>query len=403
MVNRRFDIVAIIVFVIWLGVDLTSRTVFGPVAWPDCVVDYRIMYDASSQLIETDTYPAGYPYPPPGVAAHAATTVLPFPIAATFWLVATGVVTLACYFTLARMLGLLHRPGTLILLPIAHTAAAYYFQWEFRSLNCNVFVLTAVLFGASALTRGRDARAGFWFAAAVALKFLPILLLPYLLWVRRPRSFGWAVAWSAVFWIGVPLLAFDPEGFRSVYSGWYGELTRATDAGQIHHHPILISLSKAAAYAMGEGTHAAQAMVLSVCAAWVLVGLAGAVRCRREDATHDAGVLTDVSLLILGPAAVSPYLEAYHVVAACVPAAVLAVFAATPGNTPRMRMAAGLALALAAVLATVKSAWVFRGLMVNIQLLVLCATAVLVNWPLRRHSTTTITSDPLAVPLRSAA
>jgi hypothetical protein len=383
--GRRLDAVAVAALAAWLAYDLTCRTVFSPVPWPDSVVDYRIMYDSSRAVWETHRYPPGYPYPPPAVAAHAATSALPFPAAAGGWLALTGLAAAACYASLARTLRLAARPGALVVLPLAYAAGAYYAQWDMRSVNCNLVVLAAVLFGASALTRGRDVAAGFWFAAAVALKFLPVLLLPYLLWVRRGRAFGWGLAWSAVFWVGVPLAAFGPGGFGSVYAGWVGELTTAVDPGQIHHHPILISVGKAAAHVAGEGTAGARAVVLGVGAAWVVIGLVGAVACRRRNDTRSgAGVLTDVGLLVLGPAAVSPYLEAYHLVAACVPAAVVLAASTDPARRWWVRGLLFGVAAAAAVLVTVRGPWPVRGLVVNAQALMLCAAAVWATWPRRQ-------------------
>jgi hypothetical protein len=398
---RRVDVIAVVGLAAWLAVDLTARTVFGPVPWPDSVVDYRIMYDAGRQVYDTHRYPSGYPYPPPAVAAHAATAALSFPAAAALWAALTGLAAAACYALLAGTLGLTARPGALALLPLAHLAAAYYFQWDLRSLNCNLVVLASVLAGAYALTRGRDAAAGFWFALAVALKFLPVLLLPYLLWTRRTRAFAWAAVWSVVFWVAVPLIAFGPTGFPAVYAGWFGELTHATDPTLIHRHPILISLGKAAAHVAGTGTLGAKAIVLGVSAVWVLVGLAGAAACRRGRKPGDGrGILTDVSLLVLGPAAVSPYLEAYHLVAVCVPALLVLVAATDRGRGPWQRAAAGVAFAAAVVLVTVLGPWPLRGLVVNAQCLLLCGTAVWLAWPRREIVSM---AEPRPVPDRLAA
>src|SRR5262245_42576694 len=119
-VGRRLDVLAVVGLVCWLAFDLTARTVFGSVPWPNSVVDYRILYEAGRAVVHTHQYPAGYPYPPPAVALHALTTVLPFELAAPLWLALTGLAALAGYLTLARVLGLRSRPGALLALPLAH-------------------------------------------------------------------------------------------------------------------------------------------------------------------------------------------------------------------------------------------------------------------------------------------
>jgi hypothetical protein len=366
----------------WLAFDLTARTVFGAVPWPQSVVDYRILYEAGREVVTSHRYPAGYPYPPPAVALHAATAVLPFEFAAPLWLALTGLAALACYLTLGRVLGLHARPGTLLALPLAHVVVAYYFQWDMRSINCNLIVLAAILFGCSALAAGRDATAGFWLALSVALKLLPVLLLPYLAWARRWRAFAWAAGFSLVFWAGVPLVAFGGSGFRTVYAGWVGELTRATDPGAKDTHPILISLDKAATHLTG-GAGAARAVSLGVCGLWVIIGVIGAAaaRARRE---HDGfAILAHASLLVLGPVAVNPYLEAYHLVPLAVPAVLLLAAAADTRQARHVRAVALVGFVVGMVILKASSPWPLRGLLVNAQALVLCGTAVWVAWAQR--------------------
>lgn len=385
---RRWDVVAVVGLVAWLLIDLTGRTVFGSVPWPESVVDYRIMYDAGRHVVETRQYPTyPYPYPPSAAAVHAASAVFPFPVSAAVWLALTGLAAGACYLTLARVLGLHRRPGLLVLLPLAHLVVAYYFQWDMRSVNCNLIVLAAVLFGCAALAAGRDTAAGLWFALAVALKVFPVLVLPYLAWTRRWKAFAWACAFSLVFWVAVPAVLFGFDGFRDVYGGWVGELTRATDPGTKDNHPILISLDKAARHAASGDAALAKGIALAVCAAWVIVGLAGAAACWGKRERDAVSIFVHVSLLVLGPVAVSPYLEAYHLVPLVVPALVLLVVAADPRRPVPVRAVAAVGFALGIVARKVYGPWPLRGLVVNAQALILCGTAVWVTWARSRVPT----------------
>jgi hypothetical protein len=378
-VGRRLDVFAVVGLVCWLTFDLTARTVFGSVPWPNSVVDYRILYEAGRDVVRTHQYPAGYPYPPPAVVAHAVTALLPFELAAPLWLALTGLAALASYLTLARVLGLQSRPGALLALPLAHVVVAYYFQWDMRSINCNLIVLAAILFGCAALAAGRDVAAGFWFALGVALKPLPVLLLPYLAWTRRWRAFAWALAFSLVFWVSVPLLAFGGSGFRAVYSGWSESLTRATDPNAKHTHPILISLDKAALHLTAD-TSAARTLSLGVCGLWVAIGLAGAAAAWARRDRDGFTVLAHASLLVLGPVAVNPYLEAYHLVPLVVPTVLLLVAASEAHQPRRVRIVAAVGFVLGMAILKASSPWPLRGLLVNAQALVLCGTAVWVAW-----------------------
>ncbi|VTR91469.1 hypothetical protein : Uncharacterized protein OS=Bradyrhizobium sp. WSM1253 GN=Bra1253DRAFT_02096 PE=4 SV=1: DUF2029 [Gemmata massiliana] len=381
---RRWDVVAVAGLIGWLLFDLTARTLFGAAPWPRSAVDYCILYNSSRYVVETHQYTPNYPYPPSAVAIHAASAAFPFVVSASLWLALTGLAAVGSYAVLARILGLHQRPGLLCLLPLAHVVVAYYFQWDMRSINCNLVVLATILFGCAALMRQREAAAGFWFALAVALKVLPVLVLPYLVWTRRWRAFVVAVMCSLVFWGALPVVAFGTTGFQEVYSGWFGELTRATDPALKNMHPILISLDKAAAHVARGDVSLAKGIVLLVRAVWVTVGLAGAVACWGRSERDGRRILTHVSLLVLGPVAVNPYLEAYHLVPLAVPALILLVTAADRFRSARERIVAAIGFVVGLAILKVSGPWPVRGLLVNLQALTLCATAVWVTWDRRR-------------------
>lgn len=392
---RRLDVLAVAGLALWLAFDLTTRTLFGSIPWPQSAVDYRILYDASREVVRSHEYPAGYPYPPPAVAVHAATALLPFELAAPLWLILTGAAALTIYLALARVLGFGARPGAMLALPLTHVVVAYYFQWDMRSINCNLIVLAAVVLGCAALIGGRDRAAGFWFALSVALKVLPVLLLPYLAWTRRWRAFAWGCAFSLLLWVGVPLVAFGAGGVRGVYAGWAGELSRASDPDTKHTHPILISLDKAALHLTNDAT-AARALALGVCGLWVAVGLFGAAA--SWSSRDRFSVLAHASLLILGPVAVNPYLEAYHLVPLAVPALLLLVAAAEAGQKRRVRAVAAVGFVLGLVILKASSPWALRGLLVNAQALVLCGSAVWVAWARVPVAERVVLRERVAVP-----
>jgi hypothetical protein len=379
--RRRLDVIAVVGLLGWLIFDLTGRTLFGSVPWPQSVVDYHILYGASRHIGEAHQYPTEwpYPYPPPSAALQGASAALPFSVSAALWLALTGCAAAACYITLARTLQLHRRPGLLVVLPLAHVVVAYYFQWDMRSVNCNLIVLATVLFGSVALAAGRDTAAGFWFAASVALKVFPVLVLPYLAWRGRWRALLWAVAFSVVFWIALPLLTYG-SGFADVYAGWLGELTRAAHPLRKQLHPILISLDKAAEVAAAGNALAARAVVYGVCALWVAVGLFGAIVSRLSHPRDGCATLAHVSLLVLGPVAVNPYLEPYHLVALAVPSALLLAVALDSVQRVRVRVIVMIGFVLGTAILKASSPWALRGLLVNAQALVLCGTAVWATW-----------------------
>ena len=111
---RRLDAVAVVGLIGWLALDLTARTVFGVAPWPQSVVDFHILYEASQYVAATHEYPTTnpYPYPPPAVAVHAASAVMPFALAAPLWLALHRACRgRASYYAVARILGLYRQPG----------------------------------------------------------------------------------------------------------------------------------------------------------------------------------------------------------------------------------------------------------------------------------------------------
>jgi hypothetical protein len=81
---------------------------------------------------------------------------------------------------------------------------------------------------------------------------------------------------------------------------------------------------------------------------------------------------------VLGPVAVNPYLEPYHLVPLVVPAVVLVATAAH--HSRRVRVVATIGFVLALAIVKVSCPWPMRGLLVNVQALILCGTAVWIAW-----------------------
>ncbi len=380
--SRRWGILAVVGLVAWMGVDLTGRAFFGSVPWPHSVVDYRIIYEASRHVHQTHEFPAHspYPYPPPAIVWHVASAAFPFPVSAAIWLALTGCAAVAIYAVLAILLQLHRRPGGLWVLPVAHLGVAYYFQWDLRSINCNLLVLAAVVLGCAALRAQRPVAAGLCWALAIAWKLIPVLLVHYLAWTGRWRALTSALGFSVLFWLILPLIAFGSDGLVPVYQGWYTELARATAAATKETHPILISLPKAAQAVFPEEPLAASALVGGVVAAWVLVGLAGAWTSWQWKTSRGEAILVHTALLVIGPAAVNPYLEPYHLVALALPCVFLAATATNSRKPIQVRAVAAAGFLSALVIVKLSSPWPLRGLVVNLQALILCYTALYVVW-----------------------
>ena len=364
------DIAAVVVLVLWLAIDHLSKPLFGQAGWPATAVDYAIIYDDSRFIVANHSYPPFFPYPPAAVVLLAVMGLFPAKVSFAVWLAIVGGAAAVSYWSIARILGLRFGGGLMPVLVLAQVASAYAIQWDMRSLNTNLVVLAAVLLVFVALLRGREVAAGCWVALAVALKIIPVLLIVYFAWTRRYKAFASAVGATFVLWVVAPFALFG-SAVVDVYRSWLGEIMRAA-APDIAGHAILISLWKAVEFIGRTDARSATTVAVAVLAGWIVLGLLAAIGAIKAGPDRSPqAALADVGILVLGPAALSTYLEPYHVVGMVVPAAVVAYNAMDRSVDVRRRLGAVIAL----VVATVSfpfSSFELRGLAVNGAALVLC-------------------------------
>lgn len=374
----------------WIGVDLLGKNVFGDRPWPDAVIDYRLIYDYSHHLLETHRYPPVFPHPPAAALIQSATTQFPYPVSAAIWVALTGFVAVAGYAALLAMLRRDGRPCGWPLALAAHAAAAYFMQWELRSLNCNLIFLCSLILAAAAVRNDRGRWAGFWFGISISLKLYPILVLPYLLWTRRLPAFAWTCSWLALFWLALPLAVFRGDTL-TVYHDWIEQITRAIRPLDHAPHPILISLQSAAAWLSRGNDLVASAIVFGIRSIWLLaIGAVFWSARRRVLPTDSARLLADLALLTLAPIAVSPYLEPYHAVPFVIPAIVLASAAVDPSRSTHSRILAGILFAVSAAIVPSLGPWAVRGLIVNVKLFIAAVGAVAIT---RGHARPAVNAD----------
>jgi Glycosyltransferase family 87 len=379
------DGLALLAVIGWLGYAALGTNVFGKKPWPDAVVDYRLLYEYSRQIVEQQTYPEKHAYPPPAILFHYATAQLSFPVSAGLYLAVTIAAAFACWWILLRMLRLNGRPGSFVLVLVALTASSSSFSWDLKSQNCNVIFLLAVLVGANFLASGRALGAGFWLAFSFSLKLFSVLLIPYLLWRGDRRALLWTMAFMAMLWVVLPACVFGWTGAIEVYGSWLEQMNAVSTSHVDASHPVLISLLNSADWLSGHDVQATSLIVNSFRIVWLVVCLAGLIASRlRIDVPGDAfGLLADISVLILAPIAVSPYLEPYHTVPFAIPALLLLHAATDIRQHTGLRLLAVLLFASIVVLSALPAPWEIRGLTVNLKLLVGTGGVVAVAW-LRR-------------------
>ena len=403
---RLCDRAALAILVLWTVYDATAVNLFGPKPAGERSVDYHLLYQYSHTVVSSHHYPPWYPYPPPSIVLQYISALPPITIAVHIYLVLTIAAALACWLLLRQMLfdsdG---RPGWAILLP-AVFASNYFVQWDLRSQNCNILVLACLLLGMRELQLGKPAQSGLWLSAGIALKVYPVVLIPYLLWKREHAALAWLLAFSAVMWLVLPMIAFTPRGAADVYAGWFAQMANAAHALTLSpRHPILISLQRSAETLLpGRASWILNGARL----AWAGLLFAGLDASRRRgaprrEASHASaagstrmakadciGMLTDVSLLLLAPIALSPYLEPYHEAPFALAAALLVDAGTDVTLTARWRAAAWLTLALSYLAIAVRTPFAVRGLAVNIELFIALAGLLAIS----RHRTPLCSDRP---------
>jgi hypothetical protein len=355
----------------WILYAGTGQNVFGQRPWPEAVVDYRILYEMSEQVVERGDYPVYpfFPYPPSAVVLFYATTWLPFEVAAAAWL---ALCVLATLVAIAASMTLVHHepPHRLWLLALlAFGVVNHYIVWDLRSLNCNMIYCALVALALVCARKRWDVLAGLLLATSVALKLYPVLVVGYFLWIGRLRTFLITCGFLVFFFAVLPALVFGPVEALGAYQSWLTQLRAAASTLNQSEHPILIALPFTLTKKLGADS---DAMPILLAMAWVLwLGavaaclLAGRVQ-RRSPAGWDMAV--DGGLLVLTPVAISPYLEAYHVVPALLLALALLQVAGNAERSWRARTIALACLGLGWMTLAIFAKFDLRGVGVFVQL-----------------------------------
>jgi hypothetical protein len=372
---------------LWVGGDLLARVIKSGGAWADTLVDFRLIYDFSRSVVATGQYPPLWPYPPGGVLLFAAVSSLPYELAAGLWLAGLGGAAVACWLTLASTLKWEWGRGHYLALPVAHLTCTYFFQWDLRSANCNLFVLLTLVISLRALSLRSDVPAGVWLAFAVTLKLYAFPVVAYYAWARRWRAVIACGVAIVGMWLVAPVIAFGPAKSLTLYEGWVGTVRHATGGADLETHPILTSLERAGRVLAGERGQRWFPNVGKAVWAGVFV-LAWRLAARRRHTNDPHALVADISVFAILPVAISPYLEPYHAVPFALPAAVLVSTATDTRQRSGLRWFAGISFVLTWAVMRVPIDWYAKGLLINVKLAVGVVAAVFVaHWRLANTTT----------------
>ncbi len=102
------------------------------------------------------------------------------------------------------------------------------FQEHVQHTQINAQVLFLVLLAFRLFGHGRMAQGGLSLAVAASTKAVPVLLLPYLLYKRAWREFGWTVAFLVLLNVALPVLVLGPTRAIGAWHTWRAVAARET-------------------------------------------------------------------------------------------------------------------------------------------------------------------------------
>ncbi len=231
---------------------------------------------------------------------------------------------------------------------------------ELRMWQTNVLMLFFIALGLRFLDR-RPTLAGAMLGFAVNIKYLPILLLPWLLLRRRFAAAGGMVlgilagAFAPALWVG---WSKNIEYLRSGFAGLLGLFGIAPPQGTSHAvmediaGGLSVSLTSAFARALGGSQHATGALAISGCIAVLVAGAAAFAYYKRRlpilawptaaaqaYGPFPALVLLEASAIIIALLVFGPQTNPRHLCMMLLPAAAAATLIILP-FPPRVRIAA---------------------------------------------------------------
>jgi hypothetical protein len=105
---------------------------------------------------------------------------------------------------------------------------ARLFQEHVQHTQINAQILFLVLLAFTLFRARRVAAGGLSLAVAASAKAVPILFLPYLLYKRAWREFGWTVAFLAILNVALPVAVFGPARALGSWRTWRAVAGRET-------------------------------------------------------------------------------------------------------------------------------------------------------------------------------
>jgi len=108
-----------------------------------------------------------------------------------------------------------------------------YVSTNFDHLQVNLLLFALVLAGLELGARGRDAAGGALIGLASAIKVMPLVFVPYLVWRRKWKLAASAVASFAAFSLS-PAFVLGPARFSAEVAAWRAEVAKGWGVGKMN-------------------------------------------------------------------------------------------------------------------------------------------------------------------------
>lgn len=175
-------------------------------------------------------------------------------------------------------------------------ALAKFYSHELVLGQANLLFTALVVIALAALLRTRDGVAGAWSGAAVVIKPYAVLLIPYLLLVRRFRAAAVASTMTALV-IAAPVVRYGIVGTLQLYVDWWRTVPESTASTLTNPDSVSIAAMFAKWVGWGPGAQAATLVVVALLGAAFLAVLANRGAVREPEFLEVALLLTLIPLI----------------------------------------------------------------------------------------------------------
>lgn len=366
---------------IWAFVDATSKALFGSIQWEEIGVDFHVMYMFSNQVIENNgVYPATpYPYPPPSVIFQYFFTLFSIEKALIIWLFCVLGCNLINWVLIYKLLNF--SPKQSLLLIVAYGSVVHFFQWDLRSLNCNIIFLLLVVLGLFFYARKDIILTCLFFVLSFSLKLFSIFLFPLLLLTRKFLIYIWVSLFITMIWIILPLIFLGPKGFSTAYVSWFQQIQMVSNEDPDIPHPIRVSLADSLNNVFGKESIFFKSTLWLFRLSWFsqMFAIIGIGFLLPKTFQNQMVFMSCVSVFLLGPICLSPYLEPYHPTPYAIPISIILSFAALPKYSLKIRLISIVIFIISCGFMMFPGGRPYRGLLINLSLLTACTGSLLLT------------------------